>query len=70
MFKELFTEDRMTVSKATHINTSRYEVVYALDGNNSDINIYDKQKEEEIVDEMEITKKEVYAILKKYKIKI
>ena len=69
MFRELFTEDRMSTSKATHINTKRYDVVYALNGNDSDINIYDKQKEKDVVDEMETTEKEVFAILKKYKIK-
>jgi len=61
--------ERMSVSKATHINTKKYEVVYALDGNNSDINIYDKDKEKDVVDEMEVSEKEVFAILKKYKIK-
>jgi len=69
MFRQLFTEDRMSTSKATHIHTKKYDVVFALDGDDSDIEIYDKDKEETVVEEMEVTEKEVRAILKKYKIK-
>ncbi len=72
MFKELFTEiteDRMSTSKANIINTKRYEVIYSLDGDDSDIKIYDKEKEENVVEEMEVSEKEVKSILKKYKLK-
>jgi cytidylate kinase len=69
MFKELFTEDRMSVSKATISKNKRYEAIYGLEGDESDIEIYDNQEEKVIVDKMDIPEKEVKQLLKKYNLK-
>jgi len=65
--KVTISEDRMSVSKATHINSKKFNIIYVLDGNESDIEVYDKDKEKTVVDLMDVPEKEVQKILKKYK---
>jgi hypothetical protein len=66
-FKELF--ERENVSVATFDHNNRYDVVYSLAGDESDIEIYDKQDEKVVVDEIDIPENEVLKLLKKYKFK-